>query len=269
VVDLEPGPVERLALTAPAGELPADGVSEATLALEAVDRFGNRVDGTPQAWAELGQAGAERDGSGWRVRYRAPRLEGPGMDWVHYQLEPASGEIGLALAPRTAELDLSLWLGMAVRPGNGLGPEVGVAAVYWPRGLRGKAGFGLEATWSSLSRSDQVTSAGTTVTLESHADFVALEAVALLRYGLGPRLLGWAELGAGGALASTKLTQPSLPALGAASWVPLVHGALALGLRSGPFLEARAIWQGDARAEALQGSLMTFTLSAGWRLELF
>ena len=73
------------------------------------------------------------------------------------------------------------------------------------------------------------------------------------RHGLGGRFLGWAELGGGGALAATRLTQPSLPALGAKSLVPIVHGALALGHAAGPFLEARAALQGDARSEALRG----------------
>ncbi len=201
------------------------------------------------------------------LEQRSKRLDGEGEDVVRAGLGPATGEATVALARRTRALDVSPRLGLALRAGNPAGVELGLSAVHWPRPLRGHLGFGLEATWSVLSRRDDLSAGGVPVSLETRADFFGLAAVALLRQDLGPGLLGWVDLGGGLALASTRLTQPGLPAIGATAWVPLLHGALALGLRSGPFLEARAAWQGDAHSEALQGSLLTFTLSAGWRLE--
>jgi len=266
-VALAPGPVEEIRVEPPRRALEADGVSELFLPLAVVDRYGNPAEGVPEASAERGFAAAERDGVGWRVRYRPPRLDAGGEDRVHLHLGEAAGTTSFGLSRRTRPLDLALRLGLAVRAGNPAAPSLGLAAVAWPRILRGRLGLGLEASWSSLGRNDLVESAGSAVTLETRADFAALEAVMQARQTLGSRLVAWADLGGGATLALTRLSEPGLPAVGASRLVPCAHGALALGLRSGPFLEARAAFQGDARSAALQGAFTTFTVSMGWRLE--
>ncbi len=266
-VAIEPGPVVRLTLAPPAKPVPADGQSEALVSVEALDRFGNPVDEAPTATAESGSVTPERAGGGWRLRYRAPLLEGSSADTVRVRLGPASAESRLALGRHARPYDFTFRLGLAVRSGNPAALEAGASATRWPLRFRGQLGFGLDAGWSSLSRSDLVTSGGTQVPLDARADFFSLQALARGRRELGTRLVGWAELGLGGALASTRQTQPGLPAISGSALVPVGHGSVALGLSRGPFLEGRATLQGDAGGETLHGSITTFTISAGWRLE--
>jgi hypothetical protein len=266
-VALQPGSVERLALGGPDAGIPADGEAEVVLPFEPADRFGNRVDAAPEVSAERGQAVAARAGGRWQVRYRPPRLDEGGQDTVHARIGQVAGSTQLRLERRPRALDLWLRLGVAVRAGNPLAPSAGLAALYRPRRFRGQVGFGLEASWSSLTRRDTLSDGGVPVALRSTSSFAGLQAVAAYRRSIDSRLVAWALLGAGGALASTRLVQAGLPALSGSTWVPRLDGALALGLRSGPFAEARLAWQGDARAEALRGSVTTFMLSLGWRLE--
>jgi len=97
-----------------------------------------------------------------------------------------------------------------------------------------------------------------------------LALTALGRMRLGERGAAWAGAGGGLVLVRGHLAQGALSGPTESGAAPEVHALAAVGWRMGPgrsFLEARAGWQGDAGIASLRGSLLTGTLSLGYRLE--
>jgi hypothetical protein len=271
-VRLRPGPPERLEVQVAERTVLADGRGEAQVLLRASDRFGNLADEPPALSAELGRIGApapDADGA-WRASYRAPRLEQASWDGLTARLGGARGEERLRLLARPRTVTISPKLGLSLRAG-GLSPAATLEVAWWPAALRGRVGLAAEAGWWAFSRTDRVDVGGQPLALRGRADLAPLALTALGRMALGERGSAWAGLGGGAVLLRARVAQGALAGAAEAGIAPGAHALGGAGWRLGPgtpFLEARAAWQGDAGVASMKGSLVTFTFSLGYRLEM-
>jgi hypothetical protein len=270
-VRLRPGPPEQLEVQVAERTLLADGRGEAQVLLRASDRFGNLADEPPTLTAELGRIGAPApDGAGaWRASYRAPRLEQPSWDGLSARLGGARGGERLRLLARPRALSVSPKLGLSLRAG-GLSPAASLEVAWWPAALRGRIGLAAEAGWWAFSRTDRVDLGGQPLALRGRADLAPVALTALARMGLGERGSAWVGLGGGAVLLRARVAQGVLAGAAETGVAPEAHAQVGAGWRLGPgipVLEARAAWQGDAGVSSMTGSLLTFTLSLGYRLE--
>jgi hypothetical protein len=271
-VALRPGVPDRLRIALAEPTLLADGRSEAQVRVQASDRFGNLADEPPGLETELGQLGAPMpDGSGaWVVRYRAPRLERASWDGLSARLGNARVSERVRLLPRPRTLTLAPKVGVALRAG-GSSPAAWLEIGLWPEALRGRAGLAVELGWWAFARTDRVDVGGQPLDLRGRADMAPLLVTALGRMTLAERGSAWLGAGGGAVLVTARVGQGALAGAPEASIAPEVHATAGAGWTLGPgapFLEARAGWQGAAGTSALRGSLLTLTLSLGFRLEM-
>lgn len=270
-VRLRPGEPAQIWLAVEEPALLADGRGEAQLRLRAADRYGNLVDEPPGLSSDLGRLGAPApDGSGgWLVRYRAPRLEQATWDGLSARLGGARASDRIRLLARSRTLTLSAKGGMALRPG-GSSPAASLELCLWPEALRGRGGLGVEVGWWAFARTDTVHIGGQPLILRGRADMATLLLTALGRTRLGEHGSAWVGAGGGAVLVAARVAQGALAGATETGVAPELHALAGAGWRLGPgapFLEVRAGWQGAATS-ALRGSLLTWTLSLGYRLEM-
>lgn len=271
---LVPGGPARLALSAAATAVTADGKQGVELAATVTDAHGNPVDEPPaRRVAGAGEVGPPRQAGPGRyaMTYRPRPAAAPGEDEVLVELPPLSARVGLRLRPPTSALTLTASAGAALGQGAWLGLQAGAEASTW-RWLGGQeVGLAAAVAFTRLRDETPATLGAGTVPFAGEVRSLALLASAGWRRAAGRRLSVRVTAGGGLARVESLVSAGGGPLLPEASWVPAASGAAALGLPLGPgrvFLEARATWLGDAGLASLQGSPSPISLSLGYERDV-
>jgi hypothetical protein len=269
-LELVPGAPVRLEASPEAPVLVADGATEARIRVSALDRLGNPV---PVARPEVQVArpaavSAEEEGAGWLVRVRPRRAREDGTEVVSLRAGALESVARIGLVAPERRLAVAPRLGVGVTTAGVWTPHAGAEASYRPALGGGRAAIALELGWLLHERTDRAAAGTAALPVHGRARYAPLLATASWLGGLGRRWVAGAAAGAGLAHVTSEVSVDGQDPLVESGWVPAAHASVACGVRLGhgmPFLEVRALRNGDPGFRSLHGSLTVLSLSAGYR----
>jgi hypothetical protein len=265
-IALRAGPAVRLAVSTSRARLPADGRSRATVAVTAVDAFGNPLSAERLSSSARGQVSIMGGTDGQRIEYTAPR------DYVSYrdvitlrdESSRAAGTVTMRLVPLRHRFAVGARLGYLTNFGKISGPLVAASVELRPPWLRSALAFAVEVGFYDSSTRQRADS-GEPVTLLVQGVPLAAQ----LKYQLPLGRFALYACGGGGALFPR--VQVSAPSLGqtttsSATW--LAGGALGadVDVRYGRAAVEVGYWYAPL-AGAVNGNAGGLAITAGYRFE--
>lgn len=273
-IDVAAGAPVRLEVVPDAPVLVADGAAEARVRVSARDRFGNpAVVPAPEVEAtRRASVAAEPDGAGWVLRYRPRRAREDASELLSVRAGALSSSARIAIVAPERRVAVAPRLGLALTTGGVRASYAGAEAAYRTRVADGRLALALELGWLVHERTDDGSAGAVAVPVHGRARYAPLLASAWWRQALGARSVAWAGLGAGIAQVASEVAAGDQPAIVESGVVPAAHASVAFGAQLGhgaPFLELRALWQGDPGFESLSGALSLVSVSVGYRYDAY
>jgi hypothetical protein len=268
---LRPAAPARVAVTALASRVIADGVSEAGYHVAVEDRFGNPVREAPVVLTASEPVGAPRPGAApgtWELRYVPASVEEVHDARVEVRAGETIGRGGFLLEPRRFRAATLLRAGLVTDFGHLTARTAGVQVELRPEVPARFLGVALAAdalTFSGLGE-------GAVGGFRGRNTYLSVSAALTAHLWLGRRMEVWGGVGPAVAWVHSRAGLGRGPALEEATHVWGAQGMVGVGHRLGPglpFLEARALWFSDPNLHVLRGELRGVGLLVGYRLELF
>lgn len=272
-VELVPGEAASVRVE-PEQDLLADGRSR-KLRIVLLDSHGNRAEsgGAAEVTAARGSLGEPTQVAPglYVVDYRSPLTAADYDDVVRARVGPLEGQTEVRVRALGAMVVFGAKGGYA-RTFDGLGSaSVGAELGLWRRSLASSFGVVLEGSWSSVSRSDTLSLAGSPLPVKMDATFVSIEPSVAWRRPLARGML-WLAVGPGYTQVNSTVSASGQPDAKTVSWVRSAHGSIGFGLPLGPgipFAELKLGVQDEADDTPVLGAVQTYTVNVGYRFDVF
>jgi len=270
-VILTPAAAATLSVEVERPELRADGEAASDVSVSLADRFGNGVDEPlPSVETGRGRVGPlVREGPGrYRTRYQPGWSSRGGEDAVIARAGGLEARAPVRLLAPPPVLAATLRGGALHAFGGFTAPYLAAAVEAWPLRLGGRYGFAVGVARAASARDETIATGGTPRTVSASSSRWPVEATALVRLHLGPRLTFESGAGAGAVLVHSAVELGGVRAADEWGFAPSLHAtagaALALPIRRLRVrLDARLAWQDDPGMRSFRGGLRTLALALG------
>jgi len=269
-IALSPAAAAAIEVTVEPTELTADGKEASEVRVSLTDRFGNGVD-DPAPAVETGRGGVtavSRDGPGrFRTRYAPRRVRADGQDAVVVRAGELVATAPVRLFEPPRQLAATVRAGALHAFGGFTAPYVAGAIEAWPVRFAGAWGVSLGLARAASGREARAEVGGASHRIETASTLWPVEATALGRRRLSPRLAG---IGGAGVRVVRIHSAVAFDGERTEEWGwslgLCAQGGVALEVpswRARVRVDALLGWQGDPGMSSFRGALGTFALAVG------